>query len=333
MGVEKGNGRQALTKDVTLGAMAATLCPHTAGGGRPLPRFSCDGKVRMVRISSPSDQTMCQTPTCESEKSQQQKDQWDSAVGPRPPSPPKDHMKTSGGYPLSLRSGATPSPGGLTQAGSGFLRRWSKGWSPAHSQSPWNPEGKLLFRTVSQLPLQGENSRTSFLFSNSSSNILAYCSGRNHGNPTPWQFVFLFLCASLLRGSRKWQCLLLWHFWSWEWSHDPAQASETKENLWWEIWFLNKRAPCLPNLVCIQPILTTWWTIQMETTEKLEDEGKEWRTWLSSRTTLTYKNKLAFSQPACFTGILVFSAKHSNLHYWRTWKGRHWFYTHTLPYA
>lgn len=55
---------------------------------------------------------------------------------------------------------------------------------------------------------------------------------------------------------------------------------------------------------------------------KLEDEGKrqkrpqEWRTWLSTRTTLTYENKLAFSQPACFTGILVFLAKPSMLHYW-----------------
>lgn len=58
MGVEKGNRRQALTMDVTLGAMAATLCPHTAGGGRPLPRFSCDGKDHMMIISSPSDQTV-----------------------------------------------------------------------------------------------------------------------------------------------------------------------------------------------------------------------------------------------------------------------------------
>lgn len=65
MGVEKGNRRQALTMDVTLGAMAATLCPRTAG----LPRFSCDEKVRMMLISSPSDQTMCQMPTCESEQS------------------------------------------------------------------------------------------------------------------------------------------------------------------------------------------------------------------------------------------------------------------------
>lgn len=161
--------------------------------------------------------------------------------------------KTSSG------SGATPSPGQLAQNDIGFLGHWRKGRSPHWlTQSPWDPEEKLLFRALSQLHPQRENFCTSFLFLNSILNILVYYSGRNHGNPTLWQFVFPFLYASLLGGSRNCQYLTVsGTFCGWEWSHDPAQVSETKENLQWGSWFLAKSSPCPPNFVCIQAVLTT----------------------------------------------------------------------------